>query len=203
MWITLCSYRRNTRPQEHPNDLHHGVEPGAWVLLFSCSVVSDSATPWAVAHQAPLSLGHSRQEYWSGLPFPSWGYLPSPGVKFKSPALASGLFTVWATGAHMSSKWQEIASVIPHISIPSYIALRYIARLPSWLRWWRICLQCRKPRFNSWVGKTSWSRKWQPTPVFFPGKTHGQRSLADYSPWGCKELDTNEQLTHTQLSIGI
>ena len=40
-------------------------------------------------------------------------------------------------------------------------------------------------------------RQWQPTPVFLPGESHGQRSLADYSPWGCKELDMTERLIHT------
>ena len=49
--------------------------------------MSDSATPWAVAHQAPLSMGFSRQEYWSGLPFPSKGDLPNAGIKPRSPAL--------------------------------------------------------------------------------------------------------------------
>ena len=39
-------------------------------------------------------------------------------------------------------------------------------------------------------------RKWQPTPVFLPGEIHGQRNLAGYSPWGCRESDTTEQLTH-------
>ena len=43
--------------------------------------------PWTVAHQAPLSMGFSRQEYWSGLPFPSPGDLPNPGIKPGSPAL--------------------------------------------------------------------------------------------------------------------
>ena len=55
--------------------------------------------------------------------------------------------------------------------------------------------QCRRPkrwRFDPWVGKIPWSRKWQPTPVFLPEESHGQRSLADYSPWGCKESDTTE-----------
>ena len=44
-------------------------------------------TPWTVAHQAPLSMGFSRQEYWSGLPFPSPGDLPNPGIEPGSPAL--------------------------------------------------------------------------------------------------------------------
>ena len=43
--------------------------------------------PWTVAHQAPVSMGFSRQEYWSGLPFPSPGDLPNPGIKPRSPAL--------------------------------------------------------------------------------------------------------------------
>ena len=51
------------------------------------SVVSDSATPWTVACQAPLSMEFSRQEYWSGMPFPSPGDLPDPGIKPLSPAL--------------------------------------------------------------------------------------------------------------------
>ena len=50
----------------------------------------------------------------------------------------------------------------------------------------------KRRRFNPWVRKIPWRRKWQPTPVFLPGKSHGQRSLADYSPWGRKELDTTE-----------
>ena len=45
---------------------------------------------------------------------------------------------------------------------------------------------------SSWVGKIPWRREWQPTPVFLPGKSQGQRSLEGYSPWGRKELDTAE-----------
>ena len=54
--------------------------------------------------------------------------------------------------------------------------------------------QCRRLKrcgFDAWVGKMpSWRRAWQPTPIFLPGKSHGQRSLMDYSPWGRKESDT-------------
>ena len=57
------------------------------VLCVSHSAVSDFVTPWTVAHQAPLSLGFSRQEYWSGLPRPPPGDLPSPGIEPRSPAL--------------------------------------------------------------------------------------------------------------------
>ena len=49
--------------------------------------MSDSATPWTVANQAPLSLGFSRQEHWSGLPSPSLGDLPNPRIESRSPAL--------------------------------------------------------------------------------------------------------------------
>ena len=57
--------------------------------------------------------------------------------------------------------------------------------------------QCRRFKrwgFNPWVGKVPLSRKWQPTPVFLCGVTHGWRSLAGYSPWSCKESDTTELL---------
>ncbi|CAI9152054.1 unnamed protein product [Rangifer tarandus platyrhynchus] len=54
---------------------------------------SSFATPWTIAHQAPLSMEFSRQEYWSGLPFPSPGDLPDPGIEPMSPVLACGFFT--------------------------------------------------------------------------------------------------------------
>ena len=64
------------------------------LLLVSRSVVSDSfVTPWTAAHQAPLFMEFSRQEYWYGLPFPPPEDLPHPGIKPESPALAGGVFT--------------------------------------------------------------------------------------------------------------
>ena len=58
---------------------------------FSC--VRLFATPWTIAYQAPPSMGFSRQEDWSGLPFLSPGDLPNPGIELVSPALAGGFFT--------------------------------------------------------------------------------------------------------------
>ena len=72
-----------------------------------------------------------------------------------------------------------------------------MTRLPWSLSLQRIRLQSRRPRFCPWVGKISWKRKWQPTPVLLPGEVHEQRSLAGYSPWGHKESDMTEQLTLT------
>ena len=55
--------------------------------VLSRSVMSNSfVTPWTVAHKTPLSIGFSRQEYWSGLPFPSPGDLPEQGIELMSPA---------------------------------------------------------------------------------------------------------------------
>ena len=65
--------------------------------------------------------------------------------------------------------------------------------LPRWLSGKESTCQYRRRRrrgFNPWVSKIPWRRKWQPTPVFLPGKYYGQRSLVGYSPWGCKEWDT-------------
>ena len=66
--------------------------------VLSHSVVSDSQTPWTVVHQAPLSLEFSRQEDWSGLPFPPPGDLPDPGTEPSPPALAGGFFTTEPPG---------------------------------------------------------------------------------------------------------
>ena len=54
----------------------------------------------------------------------------------------------------------------------------------------------RRPMFDLWGGKIPWRREWQPTPVFSPGASHGQRGLAGYSPWGRKESDTAEATEH-------
>ena len=73
--------------------------------------------------------------------------------------------------------------------------------LPLWLRQLKkISLQCRRSGFNDlWVWKIPWSREWQHTPVFLPGKFHGQRSLVGHSSWGHKESDTTERLTRTHM----
>ena len=83
---------------------------------------------------------------------------------------------------------------------PTLLTQLYINTWASWgLIWKRICLQCRRLRFDPEVGKIPWRREWLPTPVFWPGESHGQRSLVGYHAWCRKESDTTEWLTLTIL----
>ena len=59
------------------------------------------------------------------------------------------------------------------------------------------CRRCKRHRFDPWVGKIPWRTAWQPTPVFLPGESNGQRSLVGYSPWGHKESDQSNLAQHT------
>ena len=58
------------------------------------------------------------------------------------------------------------------------------------------CRRHKRLGFDPWVGKIPWSRKWQPTPLFSPGKFQGQKNLASYSPWGCKESDVHRHILY-------
>ena len=83
-------------------------------MLIRCSRVQLFATPWTVALQAPLSVGLSKQEHWSGLPCSPPGDLPDPGVESpspESPALAGGFFTTKPSGKPIDSLWVDIKIV--------------------------------------------------------------------------------------------
>ena len=86
------------------------------------------------------------------------------------------------------------SSLKMHCYVMEYVWVSLVAQTV------RILLQRKRLGFISWVGKIPWRREWLPTPVFLPGENHGQRSLAGYSPWGCKESDTTEWrgTQHTQ-----
>ena len=141
-------------------------------LVNSVSRVRLFATPWPIAHQAPPSMGFSRQECWSGVPFLSPGDLSNPGIKPWHPALQADTLPSEPPGKNSS-----------------------ILGLPLWLSWWRICLQCRRPGFSPWVGKIPWRRGRLPTPVCWPGEFHGL-----YSPWGCKAKNRT-RLRKTKLKL--
>ena len=95
----------------------------------------------------------------------------------------------------------------PDLALDKFQSTRWI-RMFLKGRWISVVLKkrsvchCRTLGFHLWVGKIPWSREWQPTPVSLPGKFHGQKSLAGYSPWGCKESNTTECVhTHTELPV--
>ena len=86
------------------------------VWVFSRSVMSDSETAWTVVHQAPLSMKFPRQEYWSGLPFPTLVDLPAPGMEPASPvasALAGRFFNTAPPGKpYVMYIWPQFLSVM-------------------------------------------------------------------------------------------
>ena len=81
-----------------PKLSHQGVLQLVVVVVWSLSHINSFATPWTIAHQAPLSIGFPRQEYWGGLPFPSSGNLPDPGIEPSSPAFTGRFFTAEPPG---------------------------------------------------------------------------------------------------------
>ena len=119
----------------------------------------------------------------------------------------------WLWGVLTSTLWwtQPASLHLDHGSLSSTFSLCFTGEqtkaleLPRWDSGKESTCQCRRLRIDPRVGKIPWSRKWQPTPVFLPGKFHGQRSLVGYSPWGCKELDPTEHLrarTHAHQVSG-
>ena len=73
-------------------------------------------------------------------------------------------------------------------------------RLPRWLHGKESGCQCSRRRFNPMVRKILWRRKWQPMPVFLPGKSHGQRSLAGYCPWHRRRV-RHDLVTKTRTKV--
>ena len=101
-------------------------------MLRHFSHVQLCASLWTVACQAPLSVGFSRQEYWSGLPCSLPGYLPHPGsepMSLMSPALAGRFFTTSATWEALASWNYSLASFLPSF-LPSFLSLSFFPLSP-------------------------------------------------------------------------
>ena len=146
-------------------------------------------TPWTVAHQAPLSMGFPRQEYWTGLSFPSSGHLPNPGVKsgsLGSVALASRFFltsATWETPAYSwvwlsDHHWFSLSTLICHIPSlfreSSYMYVRLLEVFPggSPANAGVAKDAVSTPGLERFPGEVSSN-----APVFLPRKLHGERSL--------------------------
>ena len=118
--------------------------------------------------------------------------LPCISVSSQSGLLILSLFGECAQGSLSKEGW--VCHHRAKVCEPSSLcgSLSKCLGFPGGSDSKEICLQCRRLRFSPWVGKIPWRRKWLPTPVFLPGEFHGQRSLAGYSPQGCKESETTE-----------
>ena len=108
------------------------------------------ATPWTEDRQTPLSMGFPRQEYWSGLPCPSPGDPPNPGIEPRSSALQEVLYYL----SHQGSALGLLRIVLNLLFLLSLVA-QLIKNPPG----------CGRPGFDPWVRKIPWRRAWQPTPV--------------------------------------
>ena len=103
-------------------------------LLLSCSVVSDSAAPWTVALQVPLSMKFSRQEYWSRFPFPTQGDLPHPRIKPISltfPVLAGTFLTTEPPGKPQ----HLLLLMVLKSKLNLNTGTNLLEDFPYWLRW--------------------------------------------------------------------
>ena len=98
----VCGYETEVRPATVWSRSREGRDlglSGVKVKVKSLSRVRLFATPWTVAYQAPPTMGFSRQEYWSGLPFPSPGNLPDPGIEPWSPAFRQTVYRLSHQGS--------------------------------------------------------------------------------------------------------
>ena len=197
-------------------------DAGKWkVKVKSLSCVWLCATPWTAAHQAPPSMEFPRQEYWTlntihtqityrcasqtimcrnpleikqkcrlggSISWQGWGWVRLCLCN-KDPDFSGPLSIYWIARQLFWIFW--VSNSYSHKEL---LCLCYLQGIPWWLTWQRICLQRGRPGFDPWVGKIPRRWEWLPTPVFLPGKAHGQRRLVGYRLWGFKESDTTLSL---------
>ena len=161
------------------------------LLLSRVSRVRLLATPWTAAHQAPPSMGFSRQEYWSGVP------LPSPDLRLGRAFLSNTHKgrkrknidkAAWKIQPHkkLKDEWQK---AFASVCLPSTLSAQ-VGTLSA-----QVALVVKnKPASagdasdmglipsDPWVGKLPRRRAWQSTPVLLPGESHGQNILVGYNP---------------------
>ena len=104
-------------------------------------------------------------------------------------------------GAKFVAHFQDLYETIKHAHLWAFFPPSKLTfQLPKGFLGKESACQGRRYGLDPWVGKIPWRRKWQFTPVFLTGKSHGQRSLVGYSPWCCKESDMTEWLSTHLLS---
>ena len=108
------SFRISEQVMEMTVPCPYGQPHHKAIMVLSLSRVRLFVTPWTAVHQAPLSLGFSRQEYWRGLPFPSPGDLSNPGIEPGSPALQAGSLPTELQGKPNIKGAKSSVSLVSH-----------------------------------------------------------------------------------------
>ena len=167
-----------------------GTAREAWVRVVlpprQVAGVAQSMWIWENTHRGPRGQEQSGPLFWhfSGQDPPSIPFLEAKDVE---NGVAQGLEL---------SLCSALPAVWPWASSLTSLCLSFFPGSTSGKGTIYQCRKRKRHRFHPWVGKIPWRRAWQPTPVFLPGESHGQRSLVGYSPWGCKESDMNEVTSH-------
>ena len=209
--LSICQFLRETVD-------YNRKEMGLKLYKHTCYVVwvmSDSVIPWTVANQTPLSMGFSKQEYWSGLPFPPPGGPPDPGIKFTSPTAPglqadSLLLNNWES-PEIIHTWVQICilkEISPGCSLEGMmlkLKLQYFGHLmrradslEKTLMLGGIAGRRRRGRQRMrWLDGIIWldgcESQWT------PGVGDGQGGLACCNSWSRKESDTTERLIWSDL----
>ena len=166
----------------------------AWKILWT-------EEPGRLQSMGSLRVGHDWATSLSLFTFMLWRRKWQPTPVFL-PGESQGRGSLVAAVCGVTQSWIQLKWLSSSSSSSSSSIMVYGASLV--VQRWRICLQCRRCRklgFDPWVRKIPWRWKWQPTSVFLPGESPEQRSLAGYSPWGCKELDVTETTEHAHIMI--
>ena len=165
-----CSHRQL---ESNKRDTHHFL-----LVLYRINLRKVTWWVWLLTHILPLTSP------WVQADYACLAYFPKIRI-CSSISNSAGRSSHGGGGGSALPQWRTMFPTAANGGL---------SRVPQGLNSKRICLQRRRRGLNSWVRKISWSRKWQPTPVFLPGKSLWQRSLAVYSPWGHKESEMTEWL---------
>ena len=165
------------------NLLHNGLKINMYLFSTKWKPLSHVwlfATPWTIQ-----SMEFSRPEYRGS---------SQSRDRTQVSHNAGGFFTRWPTREALVFENQQSHFFLTCVEF-------YRLSQAYWLSSKESTCQCRRCGFDAWVGKIPWRRKWQLTPVFLPGKSHGQRSLAGYSPWGPEEWAGAAKQQHRVLQF--
>ena len=99
----------------------------------------------------------------------------------------------WATVHRDTKSWTQLKR----------FSTQATSSASQWLSSKESACQCRRSKFNSWVGKMPWRRKWQPTPVFWPGESQGQRSLEGFNTTQRLNNNNNKATSKSQLKVHL